>query len=206
MSLLRTCLILDGELLRNLPLGVRCWSWHLCEIHLNFWVRRIAVEVTGQETDFGVPGTETSLVEYHRKSNWRDCFHQFIQLKSLLTAQGISTSTTLQQQYVTMDMFYGSTVGFLQDSRWNKKQWRDCSATLKTLRRVVANIPVGEKIPFNLPHIFRWDQQTTILQYLTDDLCCPHFQPLPTQSLSFLARSSAAVRPHREEIPFDELE
>lgn len=70
----------------------------------------------------------------------------------------------------------------------------------------MANIPVGEKIPFNLPHIFRWDQQTTILQYLTDDLCCPHFQPLPTQSLSFLARSSAAVRPHREEIPFDELE
>jgi len=41
-----TCLILDGELLRNLPLGV-----------------------TGQETDFGVPGTETSLVEYHRKSS-----------------------------------------------------------------------------------------------------------------------------------------
>lgn len=41
-----TCLVLDGELLRNLPLGV-----------------------TGQETDFGVPGTETSLVEYHRKSS-----------------------------------------------------------------------------------------------------------------------------------------
>ncbi len=36
MSLLRTCLILDGELLRNLPLGVRCWGWDLCEIHLNF--------------------------------------------------------------------------------------------------------------------------------------------------------------------------
>ncbi|CAK9033773.1 unnamed protein product [Durusdinium trenchii] len=41
-----TCLVLDGELLRNLPLGV-----------------------TGEETDFGVPGTEQSLVEYHRKSS-----------------------------------------------------------------------------------------------------------------------------------------
>ena len=48
--------MLDGELLRNLPLGV-----------------------TGEETDFGVsggarralaaprPGTEASLVEYHKK-------------------------------------------------------------------------------------------------------------------------------------------
>eukprot|EP00913_Durusdinium_trenchii_P012659 g11887.t1 len=41
-----TCLVLDGELLRNLPLGV-----------------------TGEETDFGRPGTEQSLVEYHRKSS-----------------------------------------------------------------------------------------------------------------------------------------
>lgn len=190
MSVLRTCLILDGELLRNLPLGVRCWSWkNSVNSTWIFEKRRVVVKVTGQETDFGVPGTETSLVEYHRKSNWHDCFHQFILLKSLLTPQWISTSTTLQQQYVAMDMFYGSTVGFLEDSRWNKKQWRECSVTLKpikTLRRVVANIPVGGKIPFNLPHIFRWDQQTTILQYLTDGFLSSF--PTPTHPKPFLSR------------------
>ncbi|CAJ1335265.1 unnamed protein product, partial [Effrenium voratum] len=37
------CLVIDGELLRHLPLNVE-----------------------GQETDFGVPGTRASLVDYHR--------------------------------------------------------------------------------------------------------------------------------------------
>ena len=57
---------------------------------------------------------------------------------------------------------------------------------------------VGAKIPFNLPHIFSIGSTN---HHLTDVF----FPSFPTRP--FLgARSSAAVRPHREEIPFDELE
>ncbi len=95
---------------------------------------------------------------------------------ALNTTMNLQFNDWLQQQYVTMNIFYGFTDRFLQDSRWNKKQWRDCSVNLKpikTLRRVVTNIPLVQRFHSICLIFFRSDQQTTILQMFFS----PHFQP-----------------------------